>query len=45
MWVYLGFMQRTHRQQWFVEHPIGIREITGLVLMNSDLKSFDGWST
>ena len=34
MWVYLGFMRRTQREQWFVEHPIGIREITGLTLMS-----------
>jgi hypothetical protein len=32
MWVYLGFMRRAHREQWFVEHPIGIREITSLTL-------------
>lgn len=32
MWVYLSFMQRPHRAQWFVEHPIRIREITGLTL-------------
>jgi Glyoxalase-like domain len=32
MWVYLNFMQRTHRQQGFIEHPVGIREITGLTL-------------
>jgi len=32
MWVYLGFMQRTYREEQFVEHPIGIREITGLTL-------------
>jgi hypothetical protein len=32
MWVYLSFMRRAHREQWFVEHPIGIREITGLTL-------------
>lgn len=32
MWVYLGFMRRLHRERWFVEHPIGIREITGLTL-------------
>jgi hypothetical protein len=32
MWVYLSFMQRIHREQWFMEHPIGIREITGLTL-------------
>jgi hypothetical protein len=32
MWVYLNFQRRAHRQQWFVEHPVGIREITGLTL-------------
>jgi len=32
MWVYLSFMRRTQRKQWFIEHPIGIREITGLTL-------------
>jgi hypothetical protein len=32
MWFYLSFMRRVHREQWFVEHPIGIREITGLTL-------------
>ncbi len=32
MWVYLGFMQRLDREQRFVEHPIGIREITNLTL-------------
>jgi hypothetical protein len=32
MWVYLSFMQRAHREKWFVEHPAGIREITGLRL-------------
>jgi hypothetical protein len=32
MWVYLSFMRRFHREQWFIEHPIGIREITGLTL-------------
>ncbi len=34
MWVYLGFMRRVHREQRFIEHPLGIREITGLI--NSD---------
>ena len=33
MWVYLDFMQRCNREQQFVEHPIGIREITNF---NSD---------
>jgi hypothetical protein len=32
MWVYLGFMRRTYREEQFVEHPIGIRAITGLTL-------------
>lgn len=33
MWVYLSFMQRAQREQWFTAHPIGIREITGLTLV------------
>jgi hypothetical protein len=32
MWVYLSFMRRVDREQRFVEHPIGIREITSLAL-------------
>jgi hypothetical protein len=32
MWVYLSFMRRANREQQFVEHPIGVREITGLTL-------------
>jgi len=32
MWVYLSFMRRAHREQWFTEHPAGIRGITGLTL-------------
>jgi hypothetical protein len=32
MWVYLSFMRRSQREQWFIEHPVGIREITGLTL-------------
>jgi hypothetical protein len=32
MWVYLSFMRRKQREEWFVEHPIGIREITGVTL-------------
>ena len=31
MWLYLSFMRRAQREQ-FIEHPIGIREITGLTL-------------
>jgi hypothetical protein len=32
MWVYLNFIQQVHREQRFIEHPIGIREMTGLTL-------------
>jgi hypothetical protein len=32
MWVYLSFMRRAAREQWFVEHPAGMREITALTL-------------
>ena len=32
MWVYLSFMRRAQREQWFIEHPMGVREITGLTL-------------
>ena len=32
MWVYMSSMKRAQRRQWFTEHPIGIREITGLTL-------------
>jgi hypothetical protein len=32
MWVYLSFMRRVDREQRFVEHPIGLREITALNL-------------
>lgn len=32
MWVYLSFVTRQHREEQFVGHPKGIREITGLVL-------------
>lgn len=32
MWVYLSFMRRIDREHQFVEHPIGIREITSLTL-------------
>lgn len=40
MWVYLNFMRRVDREQRFVEHPIGIREITGLTLTTpSELRS------
>ena len=35
MWVYMRFMKRAQREQWFIEHPIGIREITGLTLTTS----------
>jgi hypothetical protein len=32
MWIYLSFMRRVDRLQRFVEHPVGIREITSLTL-------------
>jgi hypothetical protein len=32
MWIYLSFMRRVDREHRFVEHPIGIREITSLTL-------------
>ena len=32
MWIYLNFAQRVQREQRFIEHPIGIRQITGLTL-------------
>ena len=35
MWLYMRFMKRAQREQWFIEHPIGIREITGLTLTTS----------
>jgi hypothetical protein len=33
MWVYLGFLSRRLREQWFVPHGNGAREITGLTLV------------
>jgi len=32
MWIHLSFMRRAQREQWFTEHPIGVREITRLTL-------------
>jgi hypothetical protein len=32
MWVYMNFLSRKQREQQFVEHQVGIREITGLLL-------------
>ena len=32
MWVHLSFMRRAQRERWFIEHPIGVREITRLTL-------------
>jgi hypothetical protein len=41
MWVYLNFIRRVNREQHFTEHPIGIREITGLTLTTIEpLRSF-----
>jgi hypothetical protein len=34
MWVYLGFLSRRLREQWFVPHGNGAREITGLTLVS-----------
>jgi hypothetical protein len=34
MWVYLGFLSRKMREQWFVPHANGAREITGLTLVS-----------
>jgi hypothetical protein len=34
-WVHMSFMKRTRRERWFIEHPIGSREITGLTLTTS----------
>ena len=39
MWFYLSFMRRLDREQCFVEHPIGIREIRGLVLTSAPVRS------
>lgn len=32
MWIYMSFMQRRQRATQFVEHPNGLREITGLLV-------------
>ena len=32
MWIHLSFMRQSQRKGWFSEHPVGIREITGLTL-------------
>jgi hypothetical protein len=32
MWIYMGFMQRSGRAEHFLENPLGIREITRLIL-------------
>jgi hypothetical protein len=41
MWFYLNFMRRVHREEWFMEHPIAIREITGLTLTTTvQLRSY-----
>jgi Glyoxalase-like domain len=32
MWVYLSFLTRTQRRQWFHEHPAQLREITRVTL-------------
>ena len=43
MWFYLAFMRRAEREQRFVEHPIGVREITGVWLTSpSPVRSIAG---
>jgi hypothetical protein len=32
MWIHLSFMRRAQREQWFTDHPSGVREITRLTL-------------
>ena len=32
LWVYLSFMRRVDREQKFIGHPIGLREVTALTL-------------
>lgn len=32
MWVFLSFLRREQREQWFQEHLLRVREITGLTL-------------
>jgi hypothetical protein len=32
MWIHLSFLRRADREQWFTEHPAGVREITDLSL-------------
>src|SRR5262249_8761302 len=37
MWMHLSFMQRSQREGWFIEHPMGVREITRLTLATPQL--------
>jgi len=32
MWIYLSFVRRVDHERRLVEHPIAVREITGLTL-------------
>jgi len=32
MWIYLSFIQRAQREKYFVKNPVGLVDITGLVL-------------
>jgi hypothetical protein len=34
MWFFLHFLRRADREQHFIEHPVGIREITSLELIS-----------
>ena len=32
LWIYMSFMRRVQREGWFAGHPVGVREITRLIL-------------
>lgn len=32
MWIHMSFMRRAQRERWFTGHPVGVREITQLIL-------------
>jgi hypothetical protein len=34
MWIFMGFMRRAQREKYFIEHPAGIREMTGVALVS-----------
>ena len=43
-WVYLNFVGRAQREQYFVEHPIGLSEITGVALTCTEPPASETWS-